>query len=150
MLREELPQHMELHGAEVQVLEVLGEGGFGKVVSASLTLPGIPAWTTAIKVMKFKLSSGSLPNVASEVCLAARLGHHPSINACVAWTIVGDGGSNDLLLDALSSYVVCDEDEVLVILVLSELFAKDLWSYIQDALQCTWCPPQMMLVSGLA
>lgn len=148
-VRQELLPHMEVQVAAVEVHAELGTGGFGKVVSATLTLDTGATWRTAIKLMPYHLDAFTLNNIRAEVVIANTLGEHPGIVACVHWLILGDG-SNTLPRDALDIHLEtpCGAHEIIIVLALSQEMDKDYWSFLTAALHSPF-PSECILVSGL-
>lgn len=147
MLRRGLPSHLEVQASSGKVHRVMGKGGFGVVVSATLTLVGGITFTTALKLMRYQLGDANLDNICAEVVLAAHLGLHPRVNSCVGWMVLGDG-TNHLPLEALEPLLPCGPDDVLVVMVLSELMTQDFASYAMEALDNRFCPSHILMVSG--
>lgn len=128
-----LPEVIELQARSVEVHKVLGRGGFGAVVSATLQLVHGASIRTAIKLTPYRAGSPTLANIRYELGMAGILQSHLDILSCQAWMVLGDG-TNKLPLEALEAYQPCSADEVLVVMLLTEEMKKDLDTLVRSTL----------------
>lgn len=150
-MRPQLPPHKELKGvASIAVHEELGRGGFGAVVSGTLTFESGFSWRTALKVMSFNISSPTLPNIHNEVVLGDLMGQQPSIISTAFWLVVGDSRGSVVLADTLDACLLTPrgDHEVLVVLVLSQEMDMDLHTLLQGALHSALAPDDIVVGVG--